>query len=119
MVNAVPGVPFAFLFVGNELALVNAAGSSVATYEVNRDGTLTQDRAPVGDGQAAACWIVRVGNSEFVDNTGSNDVSQYRVGADGGGRFTSVDPDDSRRSAPRTRNGRSPRLPGGRSSQGT
>ncbi|TMC15011.1 MAG: lactonase family protein [Chloroflexi bacterium] len=83
VVNAVPGVPFAFLFVGNELALVNAAGSSVATYEVNRDGTLTQDRAPVGDGQAAACWIVRVGNSEFVDNTGSNDVSQYRVGADG------------------------------------
>jgi len=39
--------------------------------------------APVPDGQAAACWIVAARDFAYVANTGSNDISQYRVRGDG------------------------------------
>ena len=77
-------VPFAFTFEpAGLLTLVNAGASSVGTFRVERDGTLTPAGAPVSDGQAAACWIVSLREFDYVANTGSGDVSQYRVSGDG------------------------------------
>jgi 6-phosphogluconolactonase (cycloisomerase 2 family) len=65
------------------LVLVNAGNSSVGTFTVDRSGALLPAGAPVPDGQAAACWIAGVRDFKYVVNTGSNDVSQYRVSGDG------------------------------------
>jgi 6-phosphogluconolactonase (cycloisomerase 2 family) len=75
-------VPFAFLFSpSNQLDLVNAAGN-VAPGRVHANGTIALG-APVPDGQIAACWIARVGDYGYVANTGSNDVSEYRIAGSG------------------------------------
>ena len=77
-------LPFAFVFgPGRLLVLVNAGNSSVATFTIDPSGTLTPAGAPVSDGQAAACWIVEARGYQYVSNTGSNDISQYRVRGDG------------------------------------
>jgi 6-phosphogluconolactonase (cycloisomerase 2 family) len=57
---------------------------------VDRSGTLAPVAAPVSDGQAAACWIADARDFQYVSNTGSNDISQYRVG--GNGSVTLVNP---------------------------
>jgi 6-phosphogluconolactonase (cycloisomerase 2 family) len=76
-------VPFAFVFSpSDQLDLVNAAGN-LAPSEVNDNGTVTSEGAPVPNGQAAACWIVVARDFAYVANTGSNDVSAYRIGDDG------------------------------------
>lgn len=77
-------VPFPFIFgPGRLLVLVNAGNSSVGTFIVDQDGTLRPAGVPVPDGQAAACWIAEARGFEYVSNTGSNDISQYRVRGDG------------------------------------
>ena len=81
-----PEAPLPFAFVsgpGRLLVLVNAGNSSVATFTIDPSGTLTPAGAPVSDGQAAACWIVEARGYQYVSNTGSNDISQYRVRGDG------------------------------------
>jgi 6-phosphogluconolactonase (cycloisomerase 2 family) len=84
-------LPFAFIFGPDGLlVLVNAGNSSVATFTVDRSGTLAPVAAPVSDGQAAACWITDARDFQYVSNTGSNDISQYRVG--GNGSVTLVNP---------------------------
>jgi 6-phosphogluconolactonase (cycloisomerase 2 family) len=76
-------VPFAFTFgPGGRLVDGEAGTSSVTTYEVQNDGTLTDPQSQ-SDGQAALCWIERVHDVYFVSNTGSNAVSSFRVGPDG------------------------------------
>jgi DNA-binding beta-propeller fold protein YncE len=83
--DAVSGVPFAFVFdPSGQLALVNAASSSLGTYTVNPDGTLTPAGTPVSDGQIAACWVAPARGSYYLANTGSGTISQYRVGSGGG-----------------------------------
>jgi hypothetical protein len=76
-------VPFAFTFDPRGRLVVGEAGTSnVSTYVVRRDGTTT----PVGtqtDGQMALCWIVRVGGTYFVSNTGSGTESAFRIDAAG------------------------------------
>ncbi len=50
-------VPFAFAFSpSDQLDLVNAAGN-LAPSDVNHNGTITPEGAPVANGQAASCWI--------------------------------------------------------------
>jgi len=84
VLNPEAPLPFAFLFgPGHLLDLVTAGNSSVATFDVGRDGVLDPVGAPVTDGQAAACWIVRARDFVFVANTGSSNVSRYRVRGDG------------------------------------
>lgn len=81
-------VPFAFVFnPSDQLDLVNAAGN-LAPSEVNDDGTITPEGAPVANGQTAACWITVARDFAYVANTGSNDVSQYHFGK--GGTLTLV-----------------------------
>jgi 6-phosphogluconolactonase (cycloisomerase 2 family) len=86
--NAAPGVPFAFVFDGSRMVLNFAATSSLETFTVNGDDTITATSAPVSDGQAAACWITATGGFDYVSNTGSNDVSQF----EDGGSVTLVNP---------------------------
>jgi 6-phosphogluconolactonase (cycloisomerase 2 family) len=76
-------VPFAFTFgPGGRLVDGEAGASSVTTYQIGQDGTLADPKSQ-SDGQAALCWIERVGGFYFVSNTGSNTLSAFRVGADG------------------------------------
>jgi hypothetical protein len=80
---SVSGVPFGFTFQQqNRLIVAEAGVSEVTTYKGVGQGTLT----PVGsaqNGQAALCWIQRVGEFHFVSNTGSLTVSSYRVEPNG------------------------------------
>lgn len=76
---SVAGVPFGFTFqTTNRLIVAEAGVSAVTTYKRVGQGSLT----PVGsapNGQAALCWIQRVGQFYFVTNTGSLTISRYRV----------------------------------------
>jgi 6-phosphogluconolactonase (cycloisomerase 2 family) len=76
-------VPFAFLFAPeDQLDLVNAAGN-LAPSEVREGGRIVPAGPVVPNGQIASCWIARSGRTALVANTGSNDVSTYRLGDDG------------------------------------
>jgi 6-phosphogluconolactonase (cycloisomerase 2 family) len=76
-------VPFAFTFGPHGRLVAGEAGtSSVTTYAIGADGTLTDPKSQ-SDGQVALCWIERVGQFYFVSNTGSNTLSSFAVGPDG------------------------------------
>lgn len=76
-------VPFAFTFTpAGRLAVGEAGASTVSTYDIQPDGTLTDARSQA-DGQTALCWITRVGGHYYVSNTGSNTLSGYTIDADG------------------------------------
>jgi 6-phosphogluconolactonase (cycloisomerase 2 family) len=72
-------VPFAFTFdPAGRLVSGEAGTSSVTTYRVGLTGTLSDPKSQ-SDGQAALCWIIRVGSFYYVANTGSNNVSSFRI----------------------------------------
>jgi 6-phosphogluconolactonase (cycloisomerase 2 family) len=76
-------VPFAFTFAPSGSLVVAEAGSStVSTYVLNSNGSLTTESS-LTDGQAALCWITPASGFDYVANAGSNDLSAYRVGAGG------------------------------------
>ena len=76
-------VPFAFTFTPTgRLASGEAGASSLSTYAIQPDGTLT-DAKSQSDAQVALCWITRVGQYYYVSNTASNTLSGYTVGPDG------------------------------------
>ena len=76
-------VPFAFTFdPAGRLVSGEAGASSVTTYRIGLTGTLSNPKS-ASDGQTALCWIERVGDVYFVSNTGSNNLSSFRIGADG------------------------------------
>jgi len=85
--DPVPGVPFGFAFdPSGRLALVTAAitpASTLGTFTINADGTLTTAGAPVSDGQIAACWIAAARGFDYLANTGSGTISQYSIGGPG------------------------------------
>ena len=85
--DPVPGIPFAFMFdPAGRLALVTAAGtptSTLGTFTINADGTLTTVGAPVSDGQIAACWIAAARGFGYLANTGSGTISQYSIDSSG------------------------------------
>ena len=76
-------VPFAFTFspVGR-LVAGEAGASSVTTYNLQNNGTLTGPQS-ASDGQTALCWIQRVGAFYFVSNTGSNTLSSFWLAPNG------------------------------------
>ncbi|HEY3953721.1 MAG TPA: hypothetical protein VGM53_10115 [Streptosporangiaceae bacterium] len=77
VVNSEPNeVPFAVIFdrAGHLVVAESASNSAVASFTLNRDGTVT----PVDQvltTQAATCWIARDGNHVFASNAGSATVS--------------------------------------------
>jgi 6-phosphogluconolactonase (cycloisomerase 2 family) len=83
--------PFGFSFdPSGHLLVSNAEGgaagaSSVTSYRVGRDGSLTVLSGPVGTGQSAACWLVVTpdGRFAYTTNTGSADVSSFAVAPGG------------------------------------
>jgi hypothetical protein len=75
-------VPFAFTFGAGRLVDGEAGTSSVTTYVVDAGGTLSNPLS-ASDGQAALCWIVRVGDVFFVSNTASNNLSSFTVDSSG------------------------------------
>lgn len=83
-------VPFAFTFDPFDRLVSGEAGaSSVTTYDIRRDRTLANPQSQ-SDGQIALCWIVKAGETYYVSNTGSNNVSGYRI--DAGGKPTLIGP---------------------------
>jgi 6-phosphogluconolactonase (cycloisomerase 2 family) len=75
-----PGaVPFAVAFDRTGLARVAEAGtSSVATFRLEHDGTLTLLGRET-TGAKATCWITTDGKQLFVSNAGSATVSRFAV----------------------------------------
>ena len=76
-------VPFAFTFgAADRLVAGEAGASSMTTYRLDAGGTLSDPRSQ-SDGQAALCWIQRVGGLYFVSNTASSTLSSFRIDAFG------------------------------------
>jgi 6-phosphogluconolactonase (cycloisomerase 2 family) len=83
-------VPFAFTFdPRGRLVSGEAATSSVTTYTINADSTLANPQSQ-SDNQVALCWIVEARGFFYVSNTGSNNLSGYRI--EGSGRPTLIGP---------------------------
>lgn len=82
--------PFGFSFTPRGVLVVSEAfggapnASAVSSYSL-RDGQLTVRSGSVSTTQTAACWIVITKNGKFAyaSNTGSNNISSYRVGRSG------------------------------------
>lgn len=73
-------VPFAASFdSAGRLAVANAGNSSVSTYTIHADGTLSTLTAGVEDGQSALCWLVGTGDTFFGGNAGSSTISAFAV----------------------------------------
>lgn len=83
--------PFGFAFDRERTLLVtNAAGgasnaSSVSSYRLARDGSLSVDQGSVATNQTAACWIAVTpgGRHAYTANTPAGSVSAFEVGARG------------------------------------
>lgn len=84
VVTSVPGaVPFAFSFsASGALVVAEAATSTVATFHLNADDTLTS-LATVANGQKALCWITASGGRFYAANAASATLSSYTVSASG------------------------------------
>lgn len=80
---AINALPFSFTFdaAGNVVA-TEASNSSVTTYRVNVDGTLTS-LGTVSDGASALCWISGANGYFFGSNAGSGTVSSFSESASG------------------------------------
>lgn len=80
VVNKLPGaVPFAMTFDRRGHVLLAEAGTNaLATFTLQPDSTL-QPIATALTGQAATCWIVRVGADVYLSNAGSANLSGYRL----------------------------------------
>jgi 6-phosphogluconolactonase len=83
--------PFGFAFDSlGRLIVSEAAGglpgeSSASSYDATTDGVLTPISSAVRNFQTAACWVVVTADARhaFVSNTGSGEVSSFRLRADG------------------------------------
>ena len=79
---AINPVPFAFTFASGRLVDAEAATSSLTTYAIDPDGSLSDPRT-ASDGQGALCWIAQVGGVFYVSNTVSNNLSSFTIDASG------------------------------------
>jgi DNA-binding beta-propeller fold protein YncE len=88
VVNAEPGaVPFGVTFdPAGHLVVAESSSTTpaVATFTLNRNGTVTQ-LSLVPTGAAATCWVAPAGGFFYASNAGSATVSGYQVG--GGGQL--------------------------------
>jgi 6-phosphogluconolactonase (cycloisomerase 2 family) len=81
--------PFAFTFSPEGFLVVAEVGagggptSSVSSYGIAADGTLTPLTAALATNQTAACWIVEVGGFAYVANAASATITGVAVGLDG------------------------------------
>ena len=76
-------VPFGFTFDrSGRLVVAEAATSSLTTYTVATDGTLTE-QGSTANGAKALCWVTTSGTFAFGANAGSASVTTYTVGSSG------------------------------------
>jgi 6-phosphogluconolactonase (cycloisomerase 2 family) len=69
--------PFAFTFdAEGHLVAVEAATSSLSTYVINPNGSLSA-LGSVSDGQKALCWVTAVGGYFYGSNAASANVSSF------------------------------------------
>jgi 6-phosphogluconolactonase (cycloisomerase 2 family) len=75
--------PFGFEFdAAGHLVATEAGNSSVATYTVNADGTLSAiGNAP--DGQKALCWVSVANGIAYGENAGSGNISTFSIAGNG------------------------------------
>lgn len=101
-VSGLPGVmhsissanptPFGFAAAKNgNIYVSEAAGgapgaSSVSSYHISEDGSISLTQGPVATTQTAACWVVLTGNGKYfyTTNAGSNNISSYSAKANTG-----------------------------------
>ena len=59
--------------------------STLSSYEISNNGTITLSDGPVGANQSAACWVVITNNGKFAytTNTASNNLSTFNVKDEG------------------------------------
>src|SRR5262245_50925638 len=84
--------PFGFAFNNTGTLIVSEAfsgapnQSTLSSYGVPEDGLLHVISGSVPDLQTAACWVVTTNNGKlaFTSNTGSGNVSSYRVSGEDG-----------------------------------
>lgn len=82
--NPVSTLPFAFLFdKAGRLILNFAANSSLQSYTVNANGTITPVSGQVSDGGGALCWATKAHGFVYGANTATNNVSQFQINGDG------------------------------------
>ena len=74
-------VPFAFIFdVRNHLLVAEAGSGAVSSYKVKRGNSLKVIDASVPNGNSATCWIAGTWfGAVFTANTGSDNISSYKV----------------------------------------
>jgi 6-phosphogluconolactonase len=93
--NAQPSAgqtPFGFAFDKRGRLIVSEAfggaldASVLSSYALAGDGTIMPITPNVATTETAACWVVvtRNGRYTYTTNTGSNSISGYRIGNDGG-----------------------------------
>jgi 6-phosphogluconolactonase len=83
--------PFGFAIGKRDQVIVSeAAGgapdqSSVSSYQLGKDGSLTVISPSVGTTETAACWAIvsHDGRYTYTTNAGSGTISGYRIGFDG------------------------------------
>jgi 6-phosphogluconolactonase len=84
--------PFGFAFNNAGTLIVSEAfggapnQSAISSYTSSEDGILNVISGSVPDLQTAACWVVTTNNGKlaFASNTGSGNVSSYRVSGEDG-----------------------------------
>jgi len=100
--NAQPSAgetPFGFAFDRRGLLIVSEAfggapdASVLSSYRVTPGGIVSAVDPNVATTETAACWVVvtKDGRYTYTTNTGSNSISGYAIGSDGG--LTLLDPD--------------------------
>lgn len=69
-----------YLYV-SEAAGGNPGASTLSSYKVSNNGTISLADGPESASQTAACWVVLTDNEKYAytTNTGSNNISAFRV----------------------------------------
>lgn len=79
------GVPFAITFdKAGRMLVAEAEKSTVSTYKVLADGSLTVVQKSLANGQNTLCWLERAGDFFYGGNTGNSTVTGYRTNRHGG-----------------------------------
>ncbi len=91
-VNSANATPFGFDGGKKDNIFVSEAGggvpgaSSVSSYHIDNDGSISLLSGPVTAGQTAACWVAvtKDGKIAYATNAGSNTVSSFDVNKNNG-----------------------------------
>jgi 6-phosphogluconolactonase len=84
--------PFGFAVGSNGKIFVSeaaggaAGASTLSSYHINNNGTISLAAGPVGANQSAACWVVITNNGKYAytTNTASNNLSTFNVNTNTG-----------------------------------